>query len=98
MPIYRRLMKGDLAAAPTGMPEVGLQGLLLGGVRRRFIAGVRRLVRDPVALIEPRAEIDQPAAIAAEGWKGRGGRPLDRPPAGGAFNGRNHRKSRSALG
>jgi hypothetical protein len=61
-------MKGDLAAPPTPMPEVGLQGLrFLGGIRRQFITGCRRLVRDPVAFIDPRAEIDEPAAIATEG-------------------------------
>src|ERR1700675_1825615 len=96
MPVHRGLMKADLAAPPTCMPEIGLQSLRFpGGIRRRFIARAGRLVRDLVAFIEPRAEIDEPAAITAEGPVGRCRRPLHRSPAGRAFNGRDHRHSRS---
>ena len=44
--------------------------------------------------IEPGAQIDEPAALAAEGPVCRVRRPFHRPPAGGAFNRRYHRRQR----
>src|SRR6185437_9111705 len=67
MPVHRGLMKADLPRAPTIMPKFGLQGSgFLGRVRGQIFTG-RRFVRNSVLLADPGAEIDEPAAIAAEG-------------------------------
>jgi hypothetical protein len=69
----------------------------LSGIRRRILAGAGRFVGNPVVLIEPRTEIDEPTAIAAEGSVRRCRRPLHGSPAGGTFNGRDHPNPRKYL-
>ena len=53
-----------------------------------------RFVWNLVLFGEPRTEIDEPAAIAAEGPICRLGRPFHRPLAGRTFNYGDHRGSR----
>src|SRR5258708_1244526 len=95
MPIHCGLMKTDLARATTIMPKLRLQGLrFLGRIRRQLIGRGCRFVRNSVLFVEPGAEIDESAAIAAEGSIDRFWRPLHRALTGRAFNDRCHRNSR----
>jgi hypothetical protein len=67
MSIDRRLMKADLRRAPSIEPEIRLHALgFLGGVGMQLILGSSRFVRNFVLFGEPGAQIDEPAAIAAE--------------------------------
>jgi hypothetical protein len=92
MPVYCGLMKADLTRAPAIMPKLRLQGLrFLGRIPRQLIGCGCRFVGNPVLFIEPRAEIDESAAIAAEGSIDRFWRPFHRALAGRAFNDRCHR-------
>src|ERR1700679_2798978 len=84
-------MKADLTGAPAFVPKLRLQGLrFLGRVRNRVVCCSRRFIRNSVLFIEPCAQIDEPAALAAEGPVWRMRRPFHRPPAGGAFSRRYH--------
>jgi hypothetical protein len=68
IPVYRGLMKTGLAHAPAFMPKLRLQGLrFLGRIPMRFFGCGCRFIGNPVLFIEPRAEIDESAAIAAKG-------------------------------
>jgi hypothetical protein len=92
MPVYRGLMKTDLARAPAIMPKLGLQGLrFLGRIREQFIGCGSRFIRNPMLFTEPRSEVDESAAIAAEGAIDRFRRPFHRALAGRAFDDRYHR-------
>src|SRR6202453_3186270 len=98
-PIDGGLVEADLAVAPTVLPELRFHRSSLWVLA--FFGLGARLVGNLVLFRDPRPQVDQPAAIAAERPIGRGFRPLDRPAAGGAFNRRGHerrpiRSSRSA--
>jgi len=59
--------------------------IVLGAAATRTGLILHRLTRDGVLLGQPGAEIDQPAALAAEGPKG-GLRPVDLAVTGGALD------------
>jgi hypothetical protein len=85
-------MKTGLAHAPAFMPKLRLQGLrFLGRIRTVFIGCGCRFIWNPVLFIEPRAQIDEPAAIAAKGPINRFRRPFDRALAGRTFDDCCHR-------
>jgi hypothetical protein len=92
MPIDRRLMKADLRRAPSIEPEVRLHASRFpGGVGMQLILRGSRFVWDIVLFGEPRTEIDEPAAIAAERPKLRCRRPFHIAPACRTFHDRGHR-------
>ena len=98
MPIDRRLMKADLRRAPAVEPEVRLHALgFLGGVGMQLILRGSRFVWNLVLFGEPRTEIDEPAAIAAERPVLGGRRPFHIAPAGRTFHYR-HRPKPKNLG
>lgn len=74
-----------LCPAPSAFPRLRMLGR-----RRRLLPALRRrgIARDAALLGEPRAEVDQLAALAAEGPVGRGLGPLDESPAGGTLDAR----------
>jgi hypothetical protein len=89
--IDRRLVKADLAVAPTVLPELRFHRSDFSMLRFFFGLGAR-LVGDGMLFREPRTQVNQPAAIAAKRPIGRGLRPLDRPAACWAFYRRDHER------
>src|ERR1700677_422187 len=92
MPIDCSLMKSDLRSAPSIEPEVRLHALgFLGGVGMQLILSGSRLVWNLVLFGEPRTQVDEPTAIAAERPVLRRRGPFHIAPAGRTFNYCRHR-------
>jgi hypothetical protein len=92
MPVGRGLMKADLRRAPAIQPEVRLHASgFLSGVGMQLILRGSWFVWDLVLFGEPRAKIDEPAAIAAERPVLRRRRPFHIALAGRTLYDRGHR-------